>query len=349
MGEYVIKLPDVGEGVAEAELVEWLVEDGQAVREDDVLAAVMTDKATVEIPAPVDGTVIWRGGTIGDTLTVGAPLIRLEVAGDGNVDAEEVTEDGATKDVTASASSSPQVNGAIPTPTPAPVETLLAAPAVRKRAKDSGIDLTKLSGTGPDGRITHADLDTALRGTQPAVHLPMAPLATGNPTVTEVPVIGLRRKIAEKMALSKSRIPHITYVEEIDMTALETLRLQLNEARKDGQPKLTLLPFLVRAMVLAIGEQPHLNALFDDGAGIVHQHEIINVGVATQTDSGLVVPVIRNAAGHGLWSCAEELARLAEAAPHGRSYTRGTVRFHDHHHLPRQTRRHRYHTGDQPS
>lgn len=341
MGEHVIKLPDVGEGVAEAEVVEWMVDIGAAVREDEVLAAVMTDKATVEIPSPVEGKVIWQGAKIGEVMAVGAPLIRLEVDGAGNVKpGEEVPaepETAPTQEVKAeepkpAAAPAPKVetkpaaktNGAVANGAAAHAgaprgegEKPLASPAVRKRAAEAGADLRRVHGSGPAGRITHEDLDAYFASGGGAV-------ARGsgfarNMTVTEVPVIGLRRKIAEKMATAKSRIPHITYVDEVDMTALEDLRKELNDTRKEGRPKLTVLPFLMRAMVKAIADQPHLNAIYDDEAGVVHQHGGCHIGVAAQTPNGLMVPVVRHAEAQDIWGCAEELARLSEAARTGKA------------------------------
>ena len=343
MGEHVIKLPDVGEGVAEAELVEWMVKIGEGVREDDVLAAVMTDKATVEIPSPVDGKVIWQGAQIGEVMAVGAPLIRLEVEGEGNVkpgeEAPAATAPAEPKPEPAKPEA-PQQESAKPAPAAAAPNGLdgashraappasagqgapraegekpLASPAVRKRAAEAGVDLRRVGGSGPAGRITHEDLDAYFaQGAAPARGAGLA----RNMTVTEVPVIGLRRKIAEKMATAKSRIPHITYVEEVDMTAVEDLRRELNEARAEGRPKLTVLPFLMRAMVKAIAEQPHLNAIYDDEAGVVHQHGGVHIGVAAQTPNGLMVPVARHAEARDLWDCAGEVARLSEAARTGK-------------------------------
>lgn len=345
MGEHVIKLPDVGEGVAEAELVEWMVDVGAAVREDEVLAAVMTDKATVEIPSPVDGKVIWQGAKIGETMAVGAPLIRLEVDGEGNVkpgdapapetapaapaktQTEAAKPEAAKQEAekpapTAPVASANGLNGAsrvapVATGAPRPEgEKPLASPAVRKRAAEAGVDLRRVHGSGPAGRITHEDLDAYYA--EGASHVRGTGLAR-NMTVTEVPVIGLRRKIAEKMATAKSRIPHITYVDEVDMTALEDLRKELNETRAEGRPKLTVLPFLMRAMVKAIAEQPHLNAIYDDEAGVVHQHGGVHIGIAAQTPNGLMVPVARHAEARDVWDCAEEVSRLSEAARTGKA------------------------------
>jgi 2-oxoisovalerate dehydrogenase E2 component (dihydrolipoyl transacylase) len=361
MAEHVIKLPDVGEGVAEAELVEWHVKIGDLVREDALLAAVMTDKATVEIPSPVDGEVLWLGAEIGDTVPVGSPIVRLKVAGDGNAAAgaaREVKPEPAASRAknTPTPDPSPQGGGGPPaaaagkpqrpvsadgegtqTGSPSPLrggvrgggvaakpatagaprpegEKPLASPAVRLRAREAGIDLRQVPGTGPAGRITHEDLDGFLaRGPQPARPAGLAQ----DTSVQEIKVVGLRRKIAEKMALAKSRIPHITYVEEIDVTALEELRAALNKEKRADRPKLTVLPFLMRAMVKAMKEQPGINALFDDEAGVIHRHGAVHIGIAAQTPAGLVVPVVRHAEARDLFDCAAEVNRLAEAAKAG--------------------------------
>jgi 2-oxoisovalerate dehydrogenase E2 component (dihydrolipoyl transacylase) len=351
MAEHVIKLPDVGEGVAEAELVEWHVKVGDLVREDAVLAAVMTDKATVEIPSPADGEVVWLGAEIGDTVAVGAPLIRLKVEGaaEGGIPEAKAQETpkGASQEEAPAANGTVEEGETVPSRSaerpgaPAPVkvaddkaavpsratvrparagaprvegEKPLAAPAVRLRAKEAGIDLRQISGSGPAGRITHEDLDDFIaRG-------PHAARSAGlqrNDTVEDIKVVGLRRKIAERMALAKSRIPHITYVEEIDVGEVEELRAALNKGKRPDQPKLTLLPFLMRAMVKAIAEQPAINALFDDEAGVIHRYGGVHIGVATQTPAGLVVPVVRHAEARDIWACGAELNRLAEAARAG--------------------------------
>ncbi|MFI0844524.1 dihydrolipoamide acetyltransferase family protein [Mesorhizobium sp. IMUNJ 23232] len=364
MAEHVIKLPDVGEGVAEAELVEWHVKVGDLVREDSLLAAVMTDKATVEIPSPVEGEVSWVGAEIGETVAVGSPIVRIKVAGGAGeaaaIDSSNAGADAgkssarATASATANAgtasakSASNETDGTKPVATVAAPKTTpsvskaaassqssagnsiaraasigaprpagekpLAAPAVRLRAKEAGIDLRQVAGSGPAGRISHEDLDAFLsRGPQVARPAGLAP----DDTVEEIKIVGLRRKIAEKMRLSKSRIPHITYVEEIDVTGLEELRTKLNAEKKADRPKLTILPFLMRAMVKAIKEQPGVNALFDDEAGIIHRHGAVHIGIAAQTPSGLVVPVVRHAEARDLFDCAAEVNRLAEAAKTG--------------------------------
>ena len=339
MGIHTIRLPDVGEGIAEAELVEWHVSIGDQIEEDDVVAAVMTDKAAVEVPSSVAGKVVWLGGDIGDLIAVGAKLIQLEVAGDGN---DSLVEAGSTPEVEVNADTSVAL---APTPKPVVVneETPktaakplasrrpatsqtpgvkpLAAPSVRARAKEEGIDLRSVPGTGPAGRISHQDLSDFLES---GGANPVAPGAhVKNKSVKEVKVIGMRRKIAEKMSLSKSRIPHITIVEEIDMTELEELRAALNKKHAGSRPKLTLLPFLMRAIVEAVREQPELNARFDDDAGVIHQYGAVNIGIATQTDSGLNVTVVHHAEAANLWQNAQRVSDLADAA------RAGTIRLED--------------------
>jgi len=352
MAEHVIKLPDVGEGVAEAELVEWHVKVGDLVREDMLLAAVMTDKATVEIPSPVHGEITWLGAEIGDVVAVGSPLIRLKVEGEAVAQPEPQAEtphtptpnpspQGGGEPVAAPVETAPvktaqvktasQATGTPPSPSPlrggvrgggepaaAPRvegEKPLASPAVRLRATEAGIDLRQVPGTGPAGRITHEDIDAFLaRGPQAPIG---APGLVRNLAVEDIKVVGLRRRIAEKMAVAKSRIPHITYVEEIDVTALEELRAALNKQKRPDQPKLTLLPFLMRAMVKAIADQPNVNAIFDDEAGVVHQYGGVHIGIATQTPGGLMVPVVRHAEARDIWDSATELARLSDAARTG--------------------------------
>jgi 2-oxoisovalerate dehydrogenase E2 component (dihydrolipoyl transacylase) len=342
MAERTIKLPDVGEGVAEAELVEWHVKIGDLVREDAVLAAVMTDKATVEIPSPADGKIAWLGAEVGDTVAVGAPLVKLDVAGeDAEGEAPEMTavprvEEPKAEDMVEEGEPEP-APPAEPTPkakaakteAPAPArpapaavttgaprpegERPLASPAVRLRAKEAGVDLRQVPGTGPAGRIGHEDLDAFIaRGRQPA-----ARGLRRSTEVEEIKLVGMRRRIADKMATANARIPHITYVEEIDVTALEDLRSRLNAEKPADRPRLTILPFLMRAMVRAIGERPEINSIFDDEAGVIHRHGGVHIGIATQTDSGLMVPVVRHAESRDLWDCAAEVNRLAQAAKAG--------------------------------
>jgi 2-oxoisovalerate dehydrogenase E2 component (dihydrolipoyl transacylase) len=341
MGTRIIKLPDVGEGVAEAEIVEWHVTIGQSVLEDQSLAAVMTDKATVEIPSPVDGEITWLGAEIGDKVTVGSDLVRLKIPGER--DAASLAQP-QPRSVAAEAAkpapvASPHADGEdrgttvamSPTPDPRPPQPAeprpaarvptradavrpVASPAVRMRAREAGIDLRQVPGTGPAGRITHDDLDTfAERGTRVMRSHGLQPKSA----VEDVKVTGLRRRIAERMAVAHARIPHITYVEEVDVTALEELRETLNRQTRKEQARLTLLPFLMRAMVSAIAKQPRLNALFDDEAGVIHQHAGVHIGVAAQTSAGLLVPVVRHVETLDLWDCAAEVTRLAEAARTG--------------------------------
>ncbi|MGO4199729.1 dihydrolipoamide acetyltransferase family protein [Rhizobium sp. YAF28] len=313
MGEFIIKMPDVGEGVAEAELVEWHVKTGDPVREDMVIAAVMTDKATVEIPSPVSGTVTWLAGEIGDRIAVKAPLVRIETtSGAGEAEPETVPQPRPAEPVKAEA---PKPVPKAPAPAAPPTEKPLAAPSVRLFARESGVDLRQVQGTGPAGRVLREDIDQFLsQGLAPA------PARTGlakKTTTEEIKLTGLRRRIAEKMVLSTSRIPHITYVEEVDMTALEELRATMNADRKAEHPKLTVLPFLMRALVKAISDQPDVNATFDDDAGIITRHSAVHIGIATQTPAGLTVPVVRHAEARGIFDCAVEMSRLAEAARSG--------------------------------
>jgi 2-oxoisovalerate dehydrogenase E2 component (dihydrolipoyl transacylase) len=341
MGEHLIKMPDVGEGIAEAELVEWHVKVGDLVREDTILAAIMTDKATVEIPSPVEGEVLWLGAEIGDVVPIGSPLIRLRVEGEGAVapsgpveterpvetaplepaaagkppaaEAGKEARTGPPREPAASTQGAPARTHAPPVAR-AEGERPIASPAVRLRAREAGIDLRQVAGSGPAGRITHEDLDSFIaHGRQVAQVTAKGP----DTSIAHIKVIGLRRRIAEKMAIAKSRIPHITYVEEVDVTALEDLRAALNANKRADRPKLTILPFLMRAMAKAIAEHPHLNAHYDDEAGIIHQHGGVHIGIATQTGSGLVVPVVKHVEARDLWGCGAELSRLAEAAKAG--------------------------------
>lgn len=336
MGEHVVKLPDVGEGVAEAELVEWHVQVGDLVREDDVLASVMTDKATVEIPSPVEGKVTRLGGEIGTTIAVGSELIRLEVAGDGNVagegDAAEVPAVAGpeeAEDEEEEAEPPPLLNKTSPPPpfirpqsraVPSDVprrrardEKPVAAPSVRAYARESGVDLRFVQGSGPAGRILREDVDAYLDAA-PAGGVPaLAP----NTDVEEIRVIGLRRRIAARMQDTMRRVPHFSYVEEVDVTALEILRAEINSDPGIDRPRLTVLPFLMRALVVAIRDFPQVNVRFDDDAEILHRHGGVHIGIATQTPNGLVVPVARHCEARDIWNCAAELARLAEAARTG--------------------------------
>jgi 2-oxoisovalerate dehydrogenase E2 component (dihydrolipoyl transacylase) len=336
MSEYIVKLPDVGEGIAEAEIVEWHVNAGDTIAEDQVMVEVMTDKATVELPSPVAGVVLSVGAAVGEVLQVGSPLIRIET-GTGNGG-------GATVEAALPPPGTPDADpaGAVaPTPSPKPVTPVevptavasapdeapaaesqeprskpTAAPAVRERAKNLGVDLADVAATGPDGRVVHADLDAHMSRNASRATTSLAP---SDDTTDDVPVIGLRRNIAQRMQVAKTRIPHFTYVEEVDVTEVERLRAELNRQHSDGQhedkrTRLTLLPFLMRAVVVAIGDFPQMNARYDDDNGVVHRHRSVHLGVATQTAKGLMVPVVMHAEGGNLWDHADEVTRLSTAA-----------------------------------
>jgi 2-oxoisovalerate dehydrogenase E2 component (dihydrolipoyl transacylase) len=351
-GNYVFKLPDVGEGTAEAELVAWHVKVGDAVEEDQLLAEVMTDKATVELTSPVMGVVAALFGEPGRQIPVGGPLVTFTVEGAGNVTSSAAP---AAAPSAASRSPSPDGGGSKPAsksppvggsagaageggkaaPKPqavaeaAPVTRIaqtpgvrpLASPAVRNRARELGVELQFVAGSGPAGRIEHADLDAFLaRGSQAPASAPSTSGSTYARAegTTEVRIIGLRRKIAEKMAESVRRIPHITYVEEIDMTAVEELRAHLNaQAKHTGKAKLNVLPFIARAIIVALRDQPQINATYDDEAGVLTQHAAVHLGIAAQTPNGLMVPVVRHAEARDPYDTALEIARVSTAAKDG--------------------------------
>ncbi|QVM82976.1 dihydrolipoamide acetyltransferase family protein [Novosphingobium decolorationis] len=341
MGRYTFRLPDIGEGIAEAEIVTWHVAVGDHVEEDARLADMMTDKATVEMESPVTGTVVEIAGEAGEMVAIGSPLVVLEVEGAGNAREEapaksekvqapvEEPEQDTVSEPAPAPSPEPEQTAAAPKPAASPPATsapakpkaavqgdgarILASPAVRKRATDLGIDLGEVR-PAEDGRVRHGDLDAFLSynasgGFQPAGR-------TGEDE--QVRVIGLRRRIAENMAASKRHIPHFAYVEEYDVTALEETRAQLNAGRGE-RPKLTMLPFLVAAICKLIPRYPMLNAHYDDEAGVVTRYGAVHLGMAAQTASGLMVPVIRDAQGRNLWQLAAEISRLAEAAREGKA------------------------------
>ena len=328
MGRYVFKLPDVGEGTAEAEIVAWHVKVGDDVHEDQNMVDVMTDKATVEMTSPVTGKIVALHGEPGQMAAVGSPLVELEVEGAGNAKgnghaAAEPKKAEAVKAVQKSAPK-PEKEPARPAPTVqeterpsfvarAAGEKPLASPAVRQRALDRGVDLRLVPGTGPGGRITHSDLD-AYAQSGGGVIGSAAPSYAKREGADEVKVIGLRRRIAESMQNSKRRIPHFAYVEEIDMTELEDLRAHLNKTKRADQPKLNVLPFLMRALVKVLPSYPQINARFDDEAGVVHRHAAVHIGIATQTANGLIVPVVRHAEARDVWDSALEVARVSTAA-----------------------------------
>jgi len=365
MAARVIKVPDIGEGIAEVELVEWLVKDGDAVAEDQPLAVVMTDKASVEVPSPLAGTVIARAGEPGKVLAVGAELIRIEplTAGHGAAAIDETSNavggaaSGAATSAANSAANSAPGDAALAAH--AGLDKPLASPSVRRHARDRGIDLWQVPGSGPAGRVRHEDVErfaAQATATGPsdaaapararasavesarAVASTVARTATGTAAAASaiartftgprygerhdeqaIPVIGLRRRIAEKMQQAKRHIPHFSYVEEVDVTELEALRAQLNAKRGAGRGRLTLLPFVLRAIVLAVREFPQVNARYDDEANVVTRYGAVHVGIATQTDAGLMVPVLRHAEALDLWATAAQIARLAQAARDGKA------------------------------
>ncbi len=321
MAKFTFNMPDVGEGVAEAEIVEWHTSVGAQVEEDQPLVDVMTDKATIDIESPVTGTVIEVAGEPGDVVAVGAMLLVIEVEGD----VEE------TPPVEAPKAETPiPAPAAEPTPAPKPAPAtqpepasrgleaepadkiqVLATPAVRKRARDLGIDLAQVK-PAADGRVRHADLDQFLAYNSGGGFAPAGAAREDE----AIKVIGLRKRIAQNMAASKRHIPHFTYVEECDVTELERMRADLNNAC-GSKPKLTMLPLLITAIAKLIPAYPMINARFDDEAGVVTRHGNVHLGMATQTDAGLVVPVIRNAEARNLWQLASEIVRLAQAARDG--------------------------------
>ncbi|VVQ33997.1 Lipoamide acyltransferase component of branched-chain alpha-keto acid dehydrogenase complex [Pseudomonas fluorescens] len=330
MGTHVIKMPDIGEGIAEVELSVWHVKVGDMVVEDQVLADVMTDKAMVDIPSPVNGKVIALGGVPGEVMAVGSILISIEVEGAGNV--KESAQPAPVKEAPVAA---PKVAAAVeskPVAAAAPRaavcqgpmvareadERPLASPAVRKHALDLGIQLRLVRGTGPAGRVLHEDLDTYLAQGQQPQSTAAAAYAQRNDE-EQIPVIGMRRKIAQRMQDATQRAAHFSYVEEIDVTAVEELRAHLNEKHGATRGKLTLLPFLVRALVVALRDFPQINARYDDEAQVITRLGAVHVGIATQADIGLMVPVVRHAETRSLWDSAQEISRLATAARNGKA------------------------------
>lgn len=342
MARFTFRLPDIGEGIAEAEIVAWHVRVGDRVSEDQQVADMMTDKATVEMESPVTGVVLELAGEVGDQVPIGSALMVIEIEGEDAAEApveeqveaetpgvEEVAEPQGAPDSPSplrgegrgEGESSPSPAPAEPAPLPSPLpggererKHVLASPAVRARAQDLGIDLAEVK--ADSDRIRHSDLDAYLRyGSAQGYHAPHASRAREDEPVK---VIGMRRRIAENMAASKRAIPHFTYVEEIDVTALEAMRADLN-ANRGQRPKLTMLPFLVVAICRALPDFPMINACYDDEAGVVTRHGRVHLGMATQTDAGLMVPVIRDAQDKNVWQLASEITRLAEAARTGKA------------------------------
>lgn len=332
MGTHVIKMPDIGEGIAEVELSVWHVKVGDMVVEDQVLADVMTDKAMVDIPSPVHGKVIALGGQPGEVMAVGSVLISIEVEGAGNL--KESAQPAVAKEVPAApapvATPAPVASKPVAAPRPAAVcqgpmvareanERPLASPAVRKHALDLGIQLRLVRGSGPAGRVLHEDLEAYLAEGQSNAQAPASAAYAQRNDEEQIPVIGMRRKIAQRMQDATQRAAHFSYVEEIDVTAVEELRAHLNEKHGASRGKLTLLPFLVRALVVALRDFPQMNARYDDEAQVIHRPGAVHVGVATQSDVGLMVPVVRHAEARSLWDSAAEISRLATAARNGKA------------------------------
>ncbi|WP_460371272.1 dihydrolipoamide acetyltransferase family protein [Pseudomonas sp. Tul1A2] len=330
MGTHVIKMPDIGEGIAEVELSQWHVKVGDLVVEDQVLADVMTDKAMVDIPSPVHGKVIALGGQPGEVMAVGSVLISIEVEGAGNL------KESAAPAPVKEAPVAPKVEAVVeskPAPTaPRPAaacqgpmvareadERPLASPAVRKHALDLGIQLRLVRGSGPAGRVLHEDLEAYLAQGQSNASAPVAAAYAQRNDEEQIQVIGMRRKIAQRMQDATQRAAHFSYVEEIDVTAIEELRAHLNEKHGASRGKLTLLPFLVRALVVALRDFPQMNARYDDEAQVITRLGAVHVGVATQSDVGLMVPVVRHAEARSLWDSATEISRLANAARNGKA------------------------------
>lgn len=342
----VIRMPDIGEGIAEVEIVEWRVKVGGSVTEDQTLCDVMTDKAAVEVPSPVAGRVLELGGAVGQVMAVGAMLIRIESSADGSGESNESNE--STQDEAPAPAAAPKPPPAPAPGLPAPPPTAkatphlpppppatrtpsappsarpgaLAAHAVRERARTLGIDLSRLKGSGPDGRIVHADLDAAVLA-RAATRTRTSTTATAAVAPTdgtrEIKLIGLRRAIAQKMLQSKRSIPHYTYVEEIDVTEMVALREALNRQYAVVRGELSPLALVIRAIVRAVADFPQVNGRFDDEAGVLTLHDAVHLGVATQTEGGLMVPVLRQAQTLNLWDCSEAIAQLAAKARAGKA------------------------------
>jgi 2-oxoisovalerate dehydrogenase E2 component (dihydrolipoyl transacylase) len=324
VSNYVFKLPDLGEGTVEAEIVSWRVKPGDTVAEDDVLVEVMTEKAAVEVPAPVGGRVISTTGAPGEMVPVGAALIVIDTAGTGTAaPAPNASAPGASApSAVAGIPSTRSTNGAAaPAPAVARSGRVATSPAVRRRAHEAGIDLQQVAGSGPNGRIVAKDLEAhvAQRGVPPtplrAAPKAVAAARAAMPGATEeVKVIGLRRVIAQRLSEAKRTIPHFAYVEELDITELDSLRRHLNQRLPAGAGTLTYLPFLALALVRVLKEFPQCNAHYDAERGVIVRHRAVHLGVATQTPDGLKVPVVHDAQELGLWQLAAEMRRVSEAA-----------------------------------
>ncbi len=321
MSRFVFKLPDLGEGTVEAEIVSWRVKPGDEVSEDDVLVEVMTEKAAVEVPAPVSGRIVSTSGQPGDKVAVGAELVVLETAGAGAAAAAPAARATASAPAAAAAVSAPASAAASD-----PNRRVLTSPAIRRRAKEAGIDLRQVAGSGPQGRIGRQDFEayaaarssgrsaSAAPVTSLSAARPAAPLQRSAGGTEEIKVIGLRRLIAQRMSDAKRNIPHFSYVEEVDLTELEALRRHLNGKLEPGAPALTYLPFLALALARVLEDFPQCNAHYDAERGVIVRYRAVHLGIATQTPDGLKVPVVRDVQVRSLWDIAGEMRRVTEAA-----------------------------------
>ena len=325
MGMHVFKLPDIGEGVVEGEVVQWHVSVGNAVKEDDPIVDVMTDKATVTIPSPVSGVVSSLNGEAGDMIAVGSALVEFDsedtLPAAGPVAAAEPEVEAASEPEPEPETEPASKPDPEPAPAPAaPSGRALASPALRRRAREAGIDIAQISGSGPSGRIRNADLDAFIAADGSVIRTEPAAQSAERTDITEVKVVGLRRKIAEQMTTSKTRIAHFSYFEEADVTELETLRRTLNASRDVTQPKLTYLPFIMLALSRIMPDHPECNAIYDDQAGVVMRHGAVHIGIATQTERGLYVPVVKHVEAMDAWQVAGEMQRVTGAARDGTAH-----------------------------
>jgi 2-oxoisovalerate dehydrogenase E2 component (dihydrolipoyl transacylase) len=303
MSEYIFKLPDLGEGMVESEIGEWFIKVGDNVAEEDIVGSMMTDKAAVELSSPVSGIVTKLGGEPGDMVAVGAALVVFE------------TDSDAAPAKVAAAETAPVVAAATPVAKTANRDRVMTSPAIRRRAKEAGIDLALVPGTGPGGRVSRQDFDAYVAGgSSTPIATEVAPATSAAPTDKEIKVIGLRRIIAERMSTATREIPHFTYVEEIDITEVEALRKHLNDKSTDKAQRLTPLPFLGLALIRALREFPQCNATYDKERNVIVQHGAVHLGIATQTPDGLKVPVVKNAHSLSVNELAREIRRVSEAA-----------------------------------
>ncbi len=299
MGQYLFRLPDIGEGVVEAEIAAWHVKVGDHIKEDQPLLDVVTDKATVDMTSPVEGTVTVLHGQVGAKAPVGSVLVEMDIGGASEPASPAMR--GVAQDGLAVETMPAEI---IPMPR---ADSPAASPATRRRAMEWGVDLEEVKGSGPGGRILTEDLERYRAGEKKVMQ----------EGVEEIKIVGVRRQIAERMVQAKRQIPHFSYVEEVDVTELENLRADLNANRADHQPKLTLLAFFMRAMVKLAPDFPDINAHYDDAEGVLKRYAAVHIGIATQTPNGLMVPVVRHAETRDLWDCAKELVRVSHAARDG--------------------------------